>query len=759
MAGRDITEGDGNVWDLAPDGLPIARGTADIGIVSTDAVWQNTDIAYDYAIGGMPFVSAVNDARQYVRQTAPFRKDQFDNGQEPGEQSLTGWWLRSQMSFHSGSGIKFFDPATTDENGKYRFADSKGVNVWTKGEVTLLKDVVNTHQTTGAVTGTDHQHVNQHTRSIQWSNVNGVLLHDEYDVDKIYPAITVSISNKALTTNVATLTTSAAHGLTVGMTIVITGVDATFNGSYRITTVPTTTTFTYAKTASNVTSTAVSPVGTGVTDPVIHYIDYLSGTDEKVFAICDDGVNAYWVTNTPQGGNQRLTMFKKPLSGDSITGSSNPSATGDVTQMFASTTIQIQYAAMEFIKDRIILCVNNAVYELSTSASALPAAIYTNPNTSYHYTSIAASGPAIYTAGHSGIYSTIQKYTLSTAGVMPTLTSAVVAAELPSGEIVEKIFYYLGYMMIGTNQGMRAATVSDQDGSLGYGPLIVETSQPVYDFAARDHYIWAASGIGTLNGGLIRLDLSNELEPLRFAYANDLEISQTAEHYTTAVAFIGATNRLAFATAHEATDGAIYLESATELVPSGYITTGNIRYGTLEPKNFKRLLGRGDFSKGSMTLETVDKDGVEYDHISYDSSIPPIEITTLSPGTAQEYVAYKFIMYRDATDSTKGPIFKGYQAKATIATPRQRLMQFFVYNMDIETDHYNVQFGYKGRAFTRQLALEEIEGSGDILTFQDLNSGETRQVQIESVRLVSATPPDKDEDGFGGILEIVVRTV
>ena len=759
MAGRDITEGDGNVWDLAPDGLPIARGTADIGIVSTDAVWQNTDIAYDYAIGGMPFVSAVNDARQYVRQTAPFRKDQFDNGQEPGEQSLTGWWLRSQMSFHSGSGIKFFDPATTDENGKYRFADSKGVNVWTKGEVTLLKDVVNTHQTTGAVTGTDHQHVNQHTRSIQWSGVNGVLLHDEYDVDKIYPAITVSISNKALTTNVATLTTSAAHGLTVGMTIVITGVDATFNGSYRITTVPTTTTFTYAKTASNVTSTAVSPVGTGVTDPVIHYIDYLSGTDEKVFAICDDGVNAYWVTNTPQGGNQRLTMFKKPLSGDSITGSSNPSATGDVTQMFASTTIQIQYAAMEFIKDRIILCVNNAVYELSTSASALPAAIYTNPNANYHYTSIAASGPAIYTAGHSGIYSTIQKYTLSTAGVMPTLTSAVVAAELPSGEIVEKIFYYLGYMMIGTNQGMRAATASDQDGSLGYGPLIVETSQPVYDFAARDHYIWAASGIGALNGGLIRLDLSNELEPLRFAYANDLEISQTAEHYTTAVAFIGATNRLAFATAHEATDGAIYLESATELVPSGYITTGNIRYGTLEPKNFKRLLGRGDFSKGSMTLETVDKDGVEYDHISYDSSIPPIEITTLSPGTAQEYVAYKFIMYRDATDGTKGPIFKGYQAKATIATPRQRLMQFFVYNMDIETDHYNVQFGYKGRAFTRQLALEEIEGSGDILTFQDLNSGETRQVQIESVRLVSATPPDKDEDGFGGILEIVVRTV
>jgi hypothetical protein len=66
--------------------------------------------------------------------------------------------------------------------------------------------------------------------------------------------------------------------------------------TYRITGVPTTTTFTYAKTASNVASTPVSPVGTGVAE-VIHFIDYNSGADYPVFAICDDGVNAYWVTN------------------------------------------------------------------------------------------------------------------------------------------------------------------------------------------------------------------------------------------------------------------------------------------------------------------------------------------------------------------------------------------------------------------------------------------------------------------------------
>jgi len=485
---------------------------------------------------------------------------------------------------------------------------------------------------------------------------------------------------------------------------------------------------------------------------VTHFIDYVPGTTEKVYAICNDGINAYWVTNQVHGGANKLHMYKKPLTGSAAN-------TADETLMFRGDSIVITYAIMEFVKDRIVLCVNNRVYELSTSATSLPSPIYTNPNTNYHYTSIAASGPAIYTAGHSGIYSTIQKYTLSTAGVMPTLTSAVVAAELPAGEIIEKVYYYLGYMMIGTSKGVRAAVVSDQDGSINYGPLIIETSQPCYDFAARDRFIWCASGIGTLDAGLYRIDLGNEIEPLRFAYAKDLQVTQSAEHYTTGVAFLGTTNRLAFCTAYETTDGAIYLESASTLASTGFITTGYIRYGTLEPKNFKRLLGRGDFTYGSMVLETVDKDGTEYDHISYDATISPVEVTTSTPATAQEYVAYKFVLSRDTTDTTKGPIFKGYQAKATIATPRQRVMRFPVYCFDVETDRYNTMIGYEGRAAERIRLLEQIEESGDVLTWQDLTTAESRQAIIEQVTFTRMTPPDKRFDGFGGVIEITIRTV
>ena len=70
--------------------------------------------------------------------------------------------------------------------------------------------------------------------------------------------ITKAVSNKALASNVATITTSATHGFAIGDIAVITGVDATFNGTYYVKAVPTTTTFTFDKTATNVTSAAAS---------------------------------------------------------------------------------------------------------------------------------------------------------------------------------------------------------------------------------------------------------------------------------------------------------------------------------------------------------------------------------------------------------------------------------------------------------------------------------------------------------------------
>jgi hypothetical protein len=75
-----------------------------------------------------------------------------------------------------------------------------------------------------------------------------------------------TVSNKSLTSNVATLTTSTEHGFYVGTSVVVAGVDATFNGTYTITQVPTPTTFRYAKTNANVVSAAATGTASSTTD-------------------------------------------------------------------------------------------------------------------------------------------------------------------------------------------------------------------------------------------------------------------------------------------------------------------------------------------------------------------------------------------------------------------------------------------------------------------------------------------------------------
>jgi hypothetical protein len=82
------------------------------------------------------------------------------------------------------------------------------------------------------------------------------------DQDKTY-----NITNKVLASNVATLTTSVTHTLTVGTTVKVTDVDTTFNGTYVVTAV-TGTTFSYACIAANVTTTVVS-VTEGVTALIV----------------------------------------------------------------------------------------------------------------------------------------------------------------------------------------------------------------------------------------------------------------------------------------------------------------------------------------------------------------------------------------------------------------------------------------------------------------------------------------------------------
>lgn len=80
-------------------------------------------------------------------------------------------------------------------------------------------------------------------------------------------APTSSVTNKALTGNVATLTTAAPHGYTVGQTVTVAIGDPVFDGTYLITVVGSSTTFSYNRTNANVTSVATSGGTASATKP------------------------------------------------------------------------------------------------------------------------------------------------------------------------------------------------------------------------------------------------------------------------------------------------------------------------------------------------------------------------------------------------------------------------------------------------------------------------------------------------------------
>ena len=640
--------------------------------LSNPAGGQNyaaTGIAYDIAIAGQPFFLNNTDETPYRRVTAQYRKNQVDMSREPGEQTLTGWWLRSQSTFHFGQGIKFFEPAQ-DESLRFQYSYSKGCNVWDKGQVTLLKDVFTSHITTGNLQTNDRPF--QIMRSIRYANTDAVLLWDKYDVDKI-------------------------------------DADGTLT----------------------------------------HFIDYNSGTDDPVYAICDDGTYAYWVTNKSSGGANKIHVYKKALTGNS--------GTAD-TLMFNATGIVATNAVMEYTKERIIMCVNDKVYEFSTTATALPTAVYNHNDPDHIFTSITSSGTAIYVAGYSGIQSNIYKFTLTTAGAMPTLTSAITAAELPVGEVVFRIYYYLGYMAIGTSLGLRIAEVGSE-GSIAYGPLLFESEQPVYDVAGYDKYLWCTTNVDG-HPGVTRVDLGQQIgSNLIFAYAWDLYDPSVTGFTTTSCSFLGNTNRLAFCTANNgADDGTNYLEEADILVPFAELRTGFIRYNTLENKIFKLLTPRFNTANGGIGIQSVDQDNNLYNLGSFSQGSFIGQVGVSYPQGAQQFLAFDFTFSRSDADNTLGPVFTGYQVNTLPSIPRQRLIQYPIFMYDYEMDKFNNPSGYDGYAFNRLSTMQNIEDIGDLVRVEDFRTGESYLGLIEEMDFINKTPTDKRYSGFGGLFLVTIRT-
>jgi hypothetical protein len=658
-------------YDITED-VPI-----DLAVTSTEATFDLTDTAYDIVIDDLPFIVSVNNQNPYRRETAPYKKDQFDNSPEPGEQSLTGWWLRSQTSWHNGSGISFYEPGTDYEHVSHRFADSRGVDVWTIGQATLLSDVFY------AYTGTDG--INAATGK---SDSNECLVSG--DSLGVLKRIILNGDSTATTTNYTVAAGSTLTGHSTTFPILSVATDGTRYYAACSTCI-------HTGLINDVDTDVVFARHSSITQGVIKYI--------KGQLFFGDGKTLY-LLNSAYAGNGNHT------------GSNDMSA--------ASSTSKVHI------------------------------------NANWNWKDVTAGPTYIYAAGNAGNKSEIYAIGFDETTNLPDLPGGFVVASMPDGENIIAIEYYLGYLAVATNRGVRICQVGPT-GLVTLGPLLIDTAYAVNGFATQDKYIYAATKVASgayTNACLIRIDLSQSFSDGTFAYAYDLEYDSSVDaDNSEATEVYLVDNRLVMVVQENdgTTKGELQVQHTTRKRSTGWLKTGKIRYGTIEPKFFRYInlqctTGQGD----NIQVYTVDKFGTESSIVVVSEGLSNQDILITAPSTKQEYMAFKFV-FNNATDDQDLPILEAYQIKSTPATRRQRLHQYPLSCYDNEMDRFNSIFGYDGRAMEFIQRIEAIEETGKFVNVTDYRTGEQYQGVIEEVRFTNESSPDKNSSGFGGLLLVTVR--
>ncbi len=629
---------------------------------ATAANYSLQDNAYDYAIDGIPFLSATQDSRPYTERMAEIRKQQFDSFAEPGEQSLQGWWLRSQSTFTGGAGILYQDP-DNDNQFNFRFDTSLGIDPWTAGEVSLLRGT-----TAGIAT------IKTPLLAKGFVDSNGV---DSYWLVR---------GDELLRVNEASSISKIA---------------ATGNTIFDIT-----------------------------------------GSGPTFYIVVADGIK----TGTDLAATS--TIYSGTYNDSSV---------------------------IEFVKGRLILGHNNNVYQLVTAPAGAPVAlptstagatgqlVYTHQDPLWEWRSITDGPTAIYVAGDSGTTSEIHRFspTLDSGGV-PTLTWTGVTATMPAGETIRDIYQYVGsFVGIATSKGFRVGEI-DSNGDIAYGPLLFEVTGGCRGIVGFDRFMW----VGTTDqhddqSGLFRVDLGNSVQEqttraIRYAYARDIYASGDPGQITSVTMF-GASDRVVFTIP----GSSAFRENAADLVTSGYLTTGRIRFNTEEPKLYKFFSLRTPSPlEGDVSASILTEGGGDISHITYSPTVGSgtRDVAITNPSTPQNWMKMRFTLTRGA-DTTAGGVLNGWQMKALPGSIRQRMITQVFLLLDEESDRTGQRIGYDGYARDRFEDFKAVARAGDVITYQELQENFSTQVVIDDWEFRQTAPPGPNRGALGGYLTVVMRTV
>jgi len=616
---------------------------------------------WDVEIGGLPFLFATNQQSPYRRETAEFRRQRIDQERETGEQSLdSGYWLRSQASFHFGAGLESAEPlGVSPDEARFRFARSRGLDPWTAGSLTLLRD------TETAISNT----------SIATQGCLGLDDSIAYFRSSTFSLFTPGVGEESVT----------------------------------------------------------------------------NGTTGEIKSLTSTGSTAWVATAT-----ELAELATGPLTLD-------PVYNGGTLINFA-----------RWVKQRILVADLNSLIEVTdlspvAAPASLPTAYYSHPDPDWRW-SDAAEGPSgIYVSGASGSQSAIMLITATENSGALDLGVPINVAELPRGEIVNTIYSYLGtYLIVGTSKGVRVAQTRT-DGGLVLGPLLIETNGTLdlggMDFVAIGRYVWCAVG-NNERESLWRIDLGTPLDgDLRFAVASDLDGS-IGESSGECVSVTSLSGKLFFTV-----EGVGLLAEAEEFVTEGWLETGRIRMGTLQPKAWRELTIMREPSPkyvDSMEIRVYtsdDEDGPWSLAVSMGPSDPVdtrSEQGTIVSPTLGPDLNVRIEMQPNLSGSglrLTSPISTGYQVSAIPAPDRSRLLSVPIACWDWEQDRQGQVTGRSGYSWERLSALEALESGVATATYTDYTTGEQETAYIERVSFTRLTPPFRGENNAGGVATVLLRLV
>lgn len=400
---------------------------------------------------------------------------------------------------------------------------------------------------------------------------------------------------------------------------------------------------------------------------------------------------------------------------------------GDIDQTTAIATSASNYITgieagkLDYVKGRLMVAGQGSdkykIWNITTtpgSSANNPSALFSHPNTNFTWVGFAAGQNYIYCGGHAGNKTIIYKTQIKADGT--ALDIPTVAGELPFGEIIVDIHGYLGYVIIGLEDGFRFCS-SDDDGNLVIGPKVTTGCQ-VEEFAGVGQYIYFGwKNFDSTSTGIGRMDISVFISTNQPAYASDLmvdgqgSILDVHEYDNKPIFTVSGLG--------------LYKQHATNYVSSGYIETGIYRWGIADAKFIPKYDIRTLPLDGSVTL-SIKSDGGSYEDFNPFNTADATNITIDGFQDRIYEAEFKVTLAKGAT--TTGPTITRFMARAYAAPLRSQ-----IFTVPIIMHH---SLSINGREYWQDVdyeltQLRDLVDNPRVVTYQE--NEETFSVVVEDV--------------------------